>query len=294
MRIRDLSSVALAALVLSSPYAAAQDGAAPATPAPAAPMQITPPAAEPPAPAASSTPAPAASSTPATPSPAAEAPPPPQANPPAAEAAPPAPAAAPPAPAAQSAPPASPPSAQSTPPATAPAPAAQSAAPSPRPRPLDPEQAAALDKRLARVKAGLKLNEQQLALWTPLETAIRNTFAKRAEQRAKFQAERRAAREAKTPIDPIARMRGQADFFVSRAEDLRTIAGAAEPLYQSLDDGQRRRLAALFRNGDRPAAREQRQNQQRQNARPRQQAEEPSMFERLQRDVQRTWREIWE
>lgn len=177
-----------------------------------------------------------------------------------------------------------------------PPPAAAVPMPPPAPaamvRPLDKDRSAALDGRLSRLKSQLKLTAQQEPLWPPVERVIRDTFAKRAEQRVKFIADRKAEREAKTPTDTIERLRERADFMDGRADDMRSLASAAEPLYDSLDPAQRRRFATLLRTDDPPAAGN--GDQQKGNGRQARRAEQPSVFERLRRDVQRGWRELWE
>ena len=56
--------------------------------------------------------------------------------------------------------------------------------------------------------------------------------------------------------DAIGRLRQGADAMTARAAGLKKLADAAEPLYKSLDDGQKRRFAMLLRMGgrSRPAA----------------------------------------
>ena len=47
------------------------------------------------------------------------------------------------------------------------------------------------------------------------------------------------------PDDPVARLREHADNMVTSAAAMKKIADAADPLYKTLDDGQKRRLAVL-------------------------------------------------
>ena len=67
--------------------------------------------------------------------------------------------------------------------------------------------------------------------------------------------ERRKEREARgdqpRERDMMASLRQRADMMGKRAAGLARLADAAEPLYKSLDDGQKRRLAMLTR-GMRP------------------------------------------
>jgi LTXXQ motif family protein len=115
---------------------------------------------------------------------------------------------------------------------------------------LSPEdRAALLDARIAAVHAGLKLTPDQDKLWPPVESAVRD-FAKlrmeRAEARMKARDE---AQDQQTPPDPVARLRQRADDLAATSTALKKIADAADPLYKTLDDGQKRRLALLTHHG---------------------------------------------
>ena len=112
---------------------------------------------------------------------------------------------------------------------------------------MSPEDRAAFtDARIAAVKAGLKLTPDQEKLWPPVETAVRD-FAKLRMDRAnaRMNAKPDDAQDAQKPVDPVARLRERADNMAASAAALRKIADAADPLYKTLDDGQKRRLAIL-------------------------------------------------
>ena len=47
---------------------------------------------------------------------------------------------------------------------------------------------------------------------------------------------------ASAPADPVARLRERADNMATSAAAMKKIADAADPLYKTLDDGQKRRL----------------------------------------------------
>ena len=109
---------------------------------------------------------------------------------------------------------------------------------------IAPEDRAALvDARIAAVHAGLKLNADQEKLWPPVEAAVRE-FAKLRIDRAN--ARMNAPADAPRP-DPITRLRDHADTMAANAAALKKIADAADPLYKTLDEGQKRRLAVLTR-----------------------------------------------
>src|SRR5689334_22792578 len=104
------------------------------------------------------------------------------------------------------------------------------------------DRQAFVDARIAAVHAGLKLTPDQEKLWPPVEAAVRD-FAKlridRANARMKAQD---AAGGQQPPDDPVARLRERADNMTASAAGLKKIADAADPLYKTLDEGQKRRL----------------------------------------------------
>lgn len=129
------------------------------------------------------------------------------------------------------------------------------------------DRAAFVDAKIAAVKAGLQLTPDQEKLWPPVEAAVRD-FAKQrialANARASERDARRAERDQKGSADrgqddrastdqalrdPVARLRERADTMAATAASLKKIADAADPLYKSLDDGQKRRLSILTRMG---------------------------------------------
>ena len=100
---------------------------------------------------------------------------------------------------------------------------------------------------IAAVHAGLKLSADQEKLWPPVEAAVRE-FAKLRIDRAnaRMNAEKDDNSQQK-PDDPVARLRERADNMATSAAAMKKIADAADPLYKTLDDGQKRRLAVLTR-----------------------------------------------
>ena len=61
---------------------------------------------------------------------------------------------------------------------------------------------------------------------------------------ARMKAREDASKDGQKP-DPVARLRARADNMATTAVALKKIADAADPLYKTLDDGQKRRLAVL-------------------------------------------------
>ena len=113
---------------------------------------------------------------------------------------------------------------------------------------MNPEDRAALvDARIAALHAGLKLNADQEKLWPPVEAAVRDY--------AKLRIDRANARmnsgpgDADKGDDPVTRLRQRAEDMGAASAALKKIADAADPLYKTLDEGQKRRLAVLTRHG---------------------------------------------
>jgi hypothetical protein len=101
------------------------------------------------------------------------------------------------------------------------------------------------DARTARMKVGLRLTPEQDKNWSGFETAMRDMGKKRADRRIALR-EERAQRKGR--VDAIEQMRKHADAQIERADDWKKLADAAQPLYASLDEQQKRRFAEdLFR-----------------------------------------------
>lgn len=112
---------------------------------------------------------------------------------------------------------------------------------------MNPEDRAAfVDARIAAVHAGLKLNADQEKLWPPVEAAVRD-FAKLRIDRANARMNAPSG-DADQPEDPVARLRQRAEDMGAASAALKKIADAADPLYKTLDEGQKRRLAVLTRH----------------------------------------------
>jgi hypothetical protein len=108
------------------------------------------------------------------------------------------------------------------------------------------DRAAMADAKIAAVHAGLKLTADQEKLWPPVEGAVRDLVKIRIDRAKAREAAEAAANGADQPKpDPVARLRNRADRMAVTATALKKIADAADPLYKTLDDGQKRRLAML-------------------------------------------------
>jgi hypothetical protein len=100
------------------------------------------------------------------------------------------------------------------------------------------DAAAFLEARIAALHAGLQLTPEQERLWPPFEQAYR--------ERGRLRIAGVAA--GAPPLeDPIARMQRRADALLQQGAVLKRLADAAAPLWQSFDEGQKRRFAVLAR-----------------------------------------------
>ena len=109
-------------------------------------------------------------------------------------------------------------------------------------RPSAEDIAAFGDARIAALHAGLELTAEQQKLWPPVESALRDVFKQRSSW---FTARASADR----PTDPVERLNTRAQAMLDRGGALKKLADAADPLYKSLDDGQKRRFVVLARIG---------------------------------------------
>jgi LTXXQ motif family protein len=103
------------------------------------------------------------------------------------------------------------------------------------------------DARIAIVKAALQLTPDQEKYWPAIEDAIRSR-AKNRVTRLESAATRAAERRDRSPIEvlrdrnPIEFLNRRSDALAQRAADLKKLAAAWQPLYQTLSPDQRRRL----------------------------------------------------
>jgi len=107
-------------------------------------------------------------------------------------------------------------------------------------RPSAADLKAFTDAKIAGLKAGLQLTPDQEKNWAPVEQAIRETSQARQARMAQW-------REQKKPDDAIAKMRLGAESLIQRANDLKKLADASEPLYRTLTDEQKHRLRYLVK-----------------------------------------------
>jgi hypothetical protein len=96
-------------------------------------------------------------------------------------------------------------------------------------RPPLEDRAAVVDARIAEHKAALKLTPDQEKNWPAYEAALRNL--------AKLRVERY---QEQKPANPVALLRQRAEDLSSASAALKQLADAEEPLFNSLDDTQKR------------------------------------------------------
>src|SRR5215469_13016283 len=114
------------------------------------------------------------------------------------------------------------------------------------------------DARVMVVRAALQLTPDQEKFWPPIELAIRQRakdrqariegFITRVEPRIESRTEGRAQSgpiETLQNLNFVELMERRAENLQQRATDLKTLAQAWQPLYQTLSTDQKRRLAAL-------------------------------------------------
>jgi len=94
--------------------------------------------------------------------------------------------------------------------------------------------------RTARIKSNLRLTPEQEKNWPGFESATNDLGKRNADRQVTLQAERA---QQKAPLDTIEQMREEAKFMGERSADRKALADAAQPLYASLDDQQKRRFA---------------------------------------------------
>src|SRR5438477_3846128 len=106
------------------------------------------------------------------------------------------------------------------------------------------DMSAFADARIAAVKTGLRLTADQEKLWPPVEAAVKDL--------AKLRIERINARRDRPPSDDLmVRLHERSDALTANAAAFKRAVDAGDPLYKTLDDNQKRRLALLTHMGGR-------------------------------------------
>jgi LTXXQ motif family protein len=106
------------------------------------------------------------------------------------------------------------------------------------------------DARISIVKAALQLTPEQQKLWPPIEDAM-SARAKNRHARLAADAQRvdelrdRGRIDALRDRDPVAFLQKRAEALSQRSTDLKKLADAWQPLYQTLTADQKRRMGFL-------------------------------------------------
>ena len=106
------------------------------------------------------------------------------------------------------------------------------------------DMSAFAEARIAALHAGLQLNADQEKSWPSFEQALRDVAKMRIDRLA---AARDQQQQQQPSANPIERLQRRADMMTTRGAALKRLADAAAPLYQSLDDAQKRRFTLLAR-----------------------------------------------
>jgi hypothetical protein len=101
------------------------------------------------------------------------------------------------------------------------------------------------DGRMAMARESLKLTENQLTLWTPIEAQLRATFV--ARQKAHADREARLQSGDRAPLAPPDRLDRASQRASERAERLKALAQAFRPFYASLSDEQKAVASVVLR-----------------------------------------------
>jgi hypothetical protein len=99
------------------------------------------------------------------------------------------------------------------------------------------------NERIAIVKAALQLTPEQQKYWPAIEEAIRARAQSRQQRVAGIEAR---LDQQPLSVDPIEFLHKRADALVQRGTSLKGLADAWQPLYQSLNPDQKRRMRLLL------------------------------------------------
>jgi Ni/Co efflux regulator RcnB len=100
-----------------------------------------------------------------------------------------------------------------------------------------------MDAKLAGMKAGLGLTGDQEKLWSPFESAVKDADKSRMDAMGEMM----RMRAQGEPMSPIDHLEAMADRLSQGATNVKKIADAAKPLYDSLDESQKHKFGMLGR-----------------------------------------------
>lgn len=105
------------------------------------------------------------------------------------------------------------------------------------------DHAAFLDAKIAALKAGLKLTPAQEKNWPAVETTLRDIGKARSARFAEAKEKFKKMQEHRSVIEGL-QFRSKA--LAARSAEAEKLADTAKPLYESLDDSQKRRFSLLL------------------------------------------------
>ena len=100
-----------------------------------------------------------------------------------------------------------------------------------------------LDAKLAGMKAGLGLTADQEKLWSPFESAVRTADKSRMDAMGQMM----RMREQGERMSPVDHLDAMAERMSQGGANIKKIAEAAKPLYDSLDASQKHKFGMLGR-----------------------------------------------
>lgn len=109
------------------------------------------------------------------------------------------------------------------------------------------DRAALFEAHLAALHAGLTLTPEQDKMWPPVEQAIRG-FAQMRSAMRDTRMDARQDREEGEGDDPIVALETYSEGLLQRAQTLKALSDAAQPLYAALREDQKHRLPMLLRD----------------------------------------------
>ncbi len=104
------------------------------------------------------------------------------------------------------------------------------------------DMATMLDAHIGGMKAALKLTADQDKTWAPFEAAVRSAAKAGQDSMTKMMSTMKPGEQA----SPIQHMQDMSDHMAQASAQLKTIADAAKPLYDGLDDGQKKHFGPLL------------------------------------------------
>jgi len=96
------------------------------------------------------------------------------------------------------------------------------------------------DARIGIVKATLQLTPEQQKFWPPIEEAIRTRAEARFHRLARLKT--LVEQAGQHDFNPVELIRGRAEALAERSANLKRLADAWQPLYQTLNPDQKQRV----------------------------------------------------